>query len=112
MLRNVLLVIVLLLALLSGYMVHVSHIDPPKIADTTALNLSRTQLDTNCYVIGNNWFRKSKSGLFELYVEGEPFERGVIYGKLTTELVKRQEDNFTNQIKRLVPSNIYRHFLR
>ena len=112
MLRNVLLVILLLLAVLSGYMVHVSHIDPPKIADTSALNLQRTQLDTNCYVIGNNWFRKSKSGLYELYVEGTPFERGVVYGKLTTELVKRQEDNFTDQIKRLVPSNIYRHFLR
>ena len=110
--RNVLLVILLLLAVLSGYMVHVSHIDPPKIADTSALNLQRTQLDTNCYVIGNNWFRKSKSGLYELYVEGTPFERGVVYGKLTTELVKRQEDNFTDQIKRLVPSNIYRHFLR
>jgi hypothetical protein len=104
--------LIVLLALFSVYVVRVSHIDPPKIANEDALRLQRAQLDTNCYVIGNNWFRKSKSGLYELYVEGEPFERGVIYGKLTTELVKRQEDNFTDQIKRLVPSNIYRNFLR
>ena len=36
----------------------------------------------------------------------------MIYGKLTAELVKRQEDNFTEQISKLVPSNIYRHFLK
>ncbi len=107
-----LLALVLLIAGFSAYVVSVAHIDPPKIADTSALQLQRTQVDTNCYTLGNNWFRKSKSGLYELYVEGKPFERGVIYGKLTTELVKRQEDNFTGQIKKLVPGNIYRNFLR
>ena len=110
--RNIFIVILLLLVIFSAYVVSVSHIDPPKIANEGPLNLQRKQLDANCYVIGNNWFRKSKSGLYELDVEGDPFERGVIYGKLTTELVKRQEDNFTDQIKRLVPSNIYRHVLR
>jgi len=105
-------IIVLLLTTLIIYVVSVSHIDPPKIADESALKLQRTQLDTNCYVIGNNWFRKSKSGLYEMYVEGAPFQRGVIYGKLSAELVKRQEDNFTEQISKLVPSNIYRHFLK
>ena len=104
--------IVLLLTALVIYVVSVSHIDPPKIADESSLNLQRTQLDTNCYVIGNNWFRKSRSGLYEMYVEGAPFQRGVIYGKLSAELVKRQEDNFTEQISKLVPSNIYRHFLK
>ena len=105
-------IIVLLLTTLIIYVVSVSHIDPPKIADESVLNLQRKQLDTNCYVIGNNWFRKSKSGLYEMYVEGAPFQRGVIYGKLSAELVKRQEDNFTEQISKMVPSNIYRHFLK
>jgi isopenicillin-N N-acyltransferase like protein len=114
-LRVLLYCIIILALLVTGliaYVVHVSHIDPPKIADKSVLSLQRTQLDTNCYTIGNNWFRKSKSGLYELYVEGAPFERGVVYGKLTTELVKRQEDNFTGQIKKMIPSNIYLHFLK
>ena len=104
--------LVLLMAGLAFYVVSVSHIDPPKMANIQALQLERKQIDTNCYTIGNNWFRKSKSGLYELYIEGAPFERGVIYGKLTAELVKRQEDNFTAQIRKMVPSNIYQHFLK
>jgi isopenicillin-N N-acyltransferase-like protein len=114
-LRVLLYSIFVLLLLLTGlviYVVSVSHIDPPKIADTSALKLQRQQIDTNCYTIGNNWFRKSKSGLYELYVEGAPFERGVIYGKLTTELVKRQEDNFTAQIRKMIPSESYLRFLK
>ena len=105
-------IIVLLLTAMVIYVVSVSHIDPPKIADESSLSLQRKQLDTNCYVIGNNWFRKSRSGLYEMYIEGAPFPRGVIYGKLSAELVKRQEDNFTEQIQKLVPSNIYRHVLK
>ncbi len=97
---------------ISAYVVSVSHINPPEITDMQPLQLQRTQIDSNCYTIGNNWFRKSKSGLYELIVEGAPFERGVIYGKLTAELVKRQEDNFTAQFKKMIPSNIYLHFLK
>lgn len=105
-------VVLLLIIGLGIYAVNVSHIDPPEIADTSALRLTRTQIDSNCYTIGNNWFRKSKSGLYELYVEGAPFERGVIYGKLTTELVKRQEDIFVGQIAKMIPSANYRKFLK
>ncbi|KAA2241819.1 peptidase C45 [Chitinophaga agrisoli] len=94
------------------YVVSVSHINPPQIADKSALQLQRTQIDTSCYTIGNNWFRKSNSGLYELYVEGKPFERGVIYGKLSAELVKRQEDIFVDQIKKMIPSQSYLHFLK
>lgn len=108
----IMLVFLLLITALIVYVVSVSHIDPPKIADQSALKLERIQIDSNCYAIGNNWFRKSKSGLWELYVEGAPFERGVINGKLTAELVKRQEDNFTAQIRKMIPSESYLKFLK
>lgn len=102
----------LLILILVIYVVSVSHIDPPQIADKSALQLQRKQIDTSCYTIGNNWFRKSNSGLYEMYIEGKPFERGVIYGKLSAELVKRQEDNFVDQIKKMIPSQSYLHFLK
>ncbi len=108
----IMLVLLLLITGLIVYVVSVSHIDPPKIADQSALKLERKQIDSNCYAIGNNWFRKSKSGLWELYVQGAPFERGVICGKLTAELVKRQEDNFTAQIRKMIPSESYLKFLK
>lgn len=104
--------ILLLLIAVIIYVVSVAHINPPDIADKSALKLERKQLDSSAYTIGNNWFRKSNSGLYEMYIEGKPFERGVIYGKLSAELVKRQEDNFTDQIKKMIPSQSYLKFLR
>lgn len=104
--------LVLLIAALVIYVVSVSHIDPPEITDREALQLQRRQLDTSCYTIGNNWFRKSNSGLYEMYVEGPPFKRGVIIGKLAAELVKRQEDHFVEQIRKMIPSPFYLRFLK
>jgi isopenicillin-N N-acyltransferase-like protein len=100
--------------LLAGfiYISIVSKTTPPKIADKTALGWQRVQSSPGLYTLKNNWFRKSKSGLFELYVEGEPFDRGVVNGKLTQELIQLQEDYFSDQINRLVPSKFYLHFLK
>ncbi|MBA4055350.1 MAG: peptidase C45, partial [Marivirga sp.] len=50
--------------------------------------------------------------LYELYVEGEPFERGVANGKLTKNLVQYQEEVFTEQIRRLVPNGFYLGILK
>ncbi len=94
------------------YLVIVATVYPPKPIDISSLQLKRTAPSPGLYTINNNWFRKSNSGLYELYVEGKPFERGVINGKLTQELVQRQEDHFNDQINKLVPSNFYRHFLK
>jgi hypothetical protein len=47
-----------------------------------------------------------------LYVEGEPYERGLAIGKLTQELVQYQEEVFTNQIHQLVPSDLYLGMLK
>lgn len=109
---RVLAVIIGLFGLLFLYLVWVSNIKPPKVADTSAEQLQRSQPDTGLYAINNSWFRKSNSGLYEMYSEGNPFERGVIEGKLSEELVKKQEDYFAAQIFKMIPSNFYRHFLK
>ncbi len=82
------------------YLVQVSKVDPPRPADISSLQLQRTEPSPGFYTIKDSWFRKSKSGLYELYVEGDDYERGVINGKLTKELVIRQEDHFADQIKK------------
>jgi len=94
------------------YVKIVSRIHPPKIADKSALALKRTDHGNGFYTIGNNWFRHSKSGLYELYVEGDPFTRGVINGKLTKELVVRQEEYFADQIFKIIPSGFSRGLLK
>lgn len=105
-------VFLLLILVFFLYLVWVSRVSPPDIKDQSALELKRSEPDTGLYTINNNWFRKSNSGLYELYVEGKPFERGVINGKLTEELVKSQEDYFSAQINKMVPSSFYRQFLK
>jgi isopenicillin-N N-acyltransferase-like protein len=104
-------ILLVILALLI-YVVSVSHIDPPEVADKSALQLTRRRVDDTAYAIGNNWFRKSNTGLYELYVEGAPFERGVVIGKLAAELVKRQEDHFVEEIRNMIPSPFYLRFLK
>ena len=94
------------------YLVQVSKVDPPKPADISSLQLQRTDHGNGFYTLNNNWFRHSKSGLYELYVEGDAFERGVINGKLTQELVVRQEGHFAEQINKMVPSKFKRNFLK
>lgn len=109
---RVLAVIFILLFIAAVYLVQVSKVPPPKIADMSSLQLQRTDHGDGFYTLNNNWFRHSKSGLYELYVEGDAFERGVINGKLTEELVVRQEDHFAAQIEKMVPSKFKRSFLK
>ena len=105
-------VILLLLMGTAIYVKQVAKIDVPNIKDKSSLKLQRTDKGNGFYTLKNNWFRKSKTGLFELYVEGTPFERGVINGKLTKELVVRQEDHFSEQIFKMVPSEYKRSYLK
>lgn len=103
-----------LLLLLIGaiYIVQVSKVSPPKVKDMSSLELQRTDHGNGFYTIKDSWFRHSKSGLFEMYVDGAPFEMGVINGKLSKELVMRQEDHFAEQISKMVPSSFQRNYLK
>ena len=100
-----------LVLMLIVYVRLVAAIEIPTVVDSSSLEWHREQKDTSFYTLGNNWFRKSESGLYEVYVEGEPFERGVVLGKLSQELVQRQERVFNNQINQIVPNSLYRAFL-
>src|SRR6476659_6459840 len=90
---------VALLLILFLYLVWVTRINPPEVKDNNSLQLTRTEVSPNFFTLKNDWFHKSNTGLYELYTEGEPFDRGVINGKLTKELVERQEGYFSSQIK-------------
>lgn len=105
-------IFLLLIIAFCAYVYNVSDIKPPYVADTSAYTLQVTNIDSNLATIGNNWFRKNEFGLYEMYVEGKPFERGVINGKLSQQLITEQEEAFTLEIKRMVPSEKYLKFLK
>jgi predicted choloylglycine hydrolase len=61
--------------------------------------LSRTTFSTDI-----NFFLKNKQNLWELYVEGDPLERGLATGSLTDSLLKKQQKVFFDKINELLPS--------
>lgn len=60
----------------------------------------------------NNFLRHSDSGLWELKVKGDAFERGEAIGHLSSDLLYYQEKVFVDQIKEIIPSDSYLKFLR
>ena len=94
------------------YFIFAVQIDVPKIENDTTLNWKRETIDKEFYKVNNNWLRHSKSGLWELYVEGDGYERGVANGMLTKELHEFQEEAFFRQIQLLVPDLNYLKFLK
>ena len=94
------------------YLIIVSKVEEPIVKNTTALKTKRRQLDINFYTLGNNRLKKAESGLWEMYLEGNGFERGVAHGKLAQELVQQQENYFIASIKKIIPSEFYLSFLK
>lgn len=86
-------------------------IQPPQVGDTTILSEKPVRVDANFSYFRNSWIRKRSPGLYEMYVEGKPFERGVAIGKLSGALVQNQEKVFIEKISELIPSERYRTML-
>lgn len=60
----------------------------------------------------NGFLFQNKQKLWELYVEGDPLERGLAMGSLTDSLLKKQERIFFSKINELVPSKFRQRLLR
>ncbi|MEI6901158.1 MAG: peptidase C45, partial [Bacteroidota bacterium] len=90
----------------------VTRITPPEIPDKSLIGLKVENPSENFYTCGKNWLKKSNNGLWEMYLEGKPFERGVSNGKLSRSLIRMQEESFIPQINQIVPSKTYQVFLK
>lgn len=69
------------------------------------------KLNDTYYVLGNNYLKKNDFGVWEMYIEGSPYKRGLIYGALAKKLNHNQEEIFVNQINEFVPKGIFQSFL-
>lgn len=72
--------------------------------------------DGNLATAGNNFLLQNKYGLWEMYVEGDPLQRGLSTGALLQDLLIMQENVFFDKVKEIVPSKfkqkLLRHFLK
>ncbi|WP_343635318.1 C45 family peptidase [Fluviicola sp.] len=87
-----------------------AQIDTPEVPEIHVGE--RRQVGKDHYVLGNSYLKKNQYGVWEMYLEGEPYERGVIYGKLAKELVQEQEDIFVGQINNFLPNKMWRHVIK
>ncbi|HPY15247.1 MAG TPA: peptidase C45, partial [bacterium] len=69
-------------------------------------------IEGTLFKIGESSFRRSSSGLYELYVEGDPVKIGIYQGRLTQDLIKKQETIFVDMLNRFVPGKYSRFMIK
>ncbi len=111
LLKTIAILVILVLILVVIFKI-TTKLNPPEIQNSIVENLERTTIDSNFYSINKNWLQKNDHGLWEMYIEGAAYERGIINGKLSKELIYKQENAFVNQIKVMIPSERYLKFLK
>ena len=83
---------------------------PEIISFNNTIPVVTKQSNTTFYT-GNNFLLKNKQNFWELYVEGDPLERGLAMGSLTDSLLKKQECIFFDRVEDLIPSDFKRKML-
>ncbi|AUP79576.1 C45 family autoproteolytic acyltransferase/hydolase [Flavivirga eckloniae] len=86
--------------------------DVPDVSKYNSSIPERVKVSDSTYVLNNNFLSKNKQGLWELYLEGNPYERGLITGSLTQELFNYQEQVFLSKVNDFVPSKTKQTLLR
>jgi len=84
---------------------------PPKAPKLDLLDYVPEKSGSVSY-IRKNWLHLNKWGLYDMYIQGAPFERGVINGRLAQELIYTQEKIFVDEIRNIVKSKIYLSILK
>lgn len=86
--------------------------DRPDISAYNAQIAERIRTSDSTFILESNSLGRNEYGQWELYVSGDPLERGLIIGSLTQELYQYQEDIFLSKVEQLVPSKMKRSLLR
>lgn len=104
-------VLLLLLVVAAAVLYSMADMKQPEINRDT-ITLFHLEEKNGYRSYGDNYLRQSESGLWEISLRGEAFERGVAFGQLTKDLLYYQEKVFVDQIRELIPSDSYLKFLR
>jgi predicted choloylglycine hydrolase len=100
-----------MIAFIAYYLI-ITHIDEPKIDLSLIKKGDLIKHNDTCYSYQDSWLRKNRFGLWEMYISGSPEELGIKNGILAQSLIKKQEEAFVAQIKRMIPSESYLKFLK
>jgi len=84
----------------------------PDVSNYDTIKPVVTKQSDSLFISGKNSLLKNKQGLWELYVEGDPYQIGLTTGALSDSLLKKQEQIFLSKIKDLIPSKFEQKMLR
>ncbi len=105
-------VILLVFSMLSSCGVKKSLQQRPDVSGIEKIDTTRVKHSETFFSLGKNQLYQNKQGIWELYLEGNPLERGVANGNLSRELIHHQEIAFMDKLQEMVPSAGYRGFLK
>lgn len=105
-------VLVVLFGAFAIYVYNVADATPPVLTEKEKIHISTPQVKDSITTLGDNWISRNEYGLYEMYISGSPYERGLKAGALSKQLIVDQEIAFTNQIKSMIPSEGYLKFLK
>lgn len=83
------------------------EVDEPKIDQGLAMFEPVISENGNFTISGNSWYGQNRSGLWECYLEGSPYESGRVFGALAEKQIVEQELHFVAQIRRMIPSEAF-----
>jgi predicted choloylglycine hydrolase len=91
------------------------HNKPQLLGYNNEVPIVQKQSETVFYT-KHNFLLKNQQNLWEMYIEGDPLERGLAMGSLTDSLLKNQQKYFFKKIDDFLPSkfkqNMMTHFLK
>jgi predicted choloylglycine hydrolase len=109
---KILLYLLLILAIILALFIWAIYIPAPEVEETDVEEKALLRISDTHFQIGNNWLRKNKYGIWEMYVEGTPYERGVLMGHLGSELMDFQEQSFVENVYSNFKSSTKLFFLK
>jgi isopenicillin-N N-acyltransferase like protein len=110
---KIILIFLLIAGLLFGLFIWRIKVPAPNISSNKSVNnYTRVKVAADHYRVENCWLKKNKYGVWEMYLEGTPYERGLIYGVLAKELMEKQEVHFVSQIKEMIPGSFFLQVLK
>lgn len=98
--------------LLTSCGIHKSINNRPDVATYSTDISEKITINDSTFIAGNSFLTKNNQGLWELYVEGNPLQLGLVTGNLTQHLMYKQEQVFFDRVNALVPSQGRQKFLR
>jgi len=85
--------------------------DRPNLDGYNQQVVMRQKINDSTFTVGKNFLTRNKQGLWELYIEGDAWQRGKAIGELEQDLIKKQEAVFFGKLEKLVPSKTWQNFL-